>query len=163
MQVGVGITSHNTGTMEVPGSWLPEGFPFIPKAGPQTSSPGQGGPSSGKAAPPSPVGVQQMGTSRPLQCAPSSSYITWRTSDSDAHLTGTSSKARGSSPNDRSITKPTQFLFHPKEMKPRLNPLTFQGKKLAWKGARIFTQSPFSELPGDPGFTGNRKPFSQVE
>lgn len=120
-------------------------------------------PSSGKAAPPSPAGVQQMGTSRPLQCAPSCSYITWRTSDSDAHLTGTSSKARGSSPNDRSITKPIQFLFHPKETKPRLNPLTFQGKKLAWKGARIFTQSPFSELPGDPGCTGNRKPFSKEE
>lgn len=30
--------------MKVPGSWLLEGFPFIPKVGPQTSSPGLGSP-----------------------------------------------------------------------------------------------------------------------
>lgn len=59
-------------------------------------------------------------------------------------------------------TKPTLLLSHPKEMTPRPDPMTSQGKKLAWKGARIFTQGPFSELPGDPGFTGNRKPFSKV-
>lgn len=41
-------------------------------------------------------------------------------------------------------------------MKPRPDPLTFQGKISAWKGAKVFTQSPFSGLAGDPGFRGNR-------
>lgn len=39
------------------------------------------------------------------------------------------------------------LLFHPKEMKPRPDLLTFQGKKLDWKGARIFTRVPSQGIP----------------
>lgn len=79
--------------MKVPGSWLLEGFPFIPKVGPQTSSPGLGSPFL-------PGQLRHSGRTPAVRPKLKQSIYNRGPPDSDAYLTGTSLKAGEGHPKD---------------------------------------------------------------